>query len=89
MLDMGRMDLYDDSRRADITRLRQELLNPDIPEAKRKKIENDLYMIREQSRHKSIRQMRERLTTAVQNQDTAAAEKIADEARAIDRDYRH
>lgn len=81
---------YDASRQADLAKLNRKLLDPDLPEYEKKKIERAIYGIQHQARDpgiKHIQKLRDDLTTAMKNGDTARAERIAKEAEKIDRNY--
>jgi hypothetical protein len=78
---------YDASRQADIVSLQRKLNDPNVPEHEKKRIQDALYSIKEQARFKSISKMRDQLFAAAQRGDKDAAEKIAAEAKKVDRDW--
>ena len=82
----------DDSRKADLAKLESKLRDPNLPEYEKKKIETAIYGIETQSKDpgvKYIQKLRDDLTAAMKNGDTKKAEKIAEEARHIDRNYQN
>lgn len=78
---------FDPSRQADIYMLNKKLQDPTISDQERKKAENALYAIREQSQHPAIAKLRRELDGAQINGDKAKAERLVQEAQRIDRNY--
>lgn len=81
------MPEYDASRLADISKLSGKIADPRTSEHERKRAEEALYVIRHQAQYKSIQKLRDRMTVAIRNGDHAAAERIAEEGKRMDRDY--
>jgi N-acetylglucosamine kinase-like BadF-type ATPase len=78
---------FDASRQADLVHLQRKLNDPNIPEHVKKRIQDAVYSIKEQAKFKSIGKMRENLFTAAQRGDKEAADRIAADAKRIDRDW--
>jgi len=78
----------DPSRQMDYLNMQKKINDPNTPEHERKKAQDILYAIRDQSRHPSIARLRDKMQVAIGNGDKVLAEKIAEEAKKIDRNYR-
>ena len=81
---------FDASRQADLAKLQGKLADPNLPDYERKKVEEAIYGIKTQSKDPGIahiQKLRDDLTKAMRNGDTKKAERIAEEARKIDRNY--
>lgn len=80
---------YDDSRQADIAMLNSKLLDPNVPAESKKKIQDNLYAIKDQKGYKSLQKDRERLREATLNGDTDQVNRISDRMRdTYDKDYK-
>ena len=77
----------DPSRQMDYLKMQQKANDPNTPEHERRKAEDVMYAIRDQSKSPYIANLREKMTQAIRNGDTALAEKIGEEAKKIDRNY--
>ena len=78
----------DPSRQMDYLKMQEKAGNPNISNQERKRAEEVMYAIRDQSKHPSIARLREKMNVAIRNGDTALAEKISEQAKKIDRNYR-
>lgn len=78
---------FDFSRQVDIARLEREINDPRTPDRVKRKAETALYAIKDQSKYRSIQKLREEITRAHLNGDTAKIERLTREAQRIDKDY--